>query len=529
MCGIRRRSTGNVLFPSDIARLVSRASPVPVYGVNDSYIGSGIVGGVVASRERLGRRLGEMTRQLLAGARAQDLPMEPVALTPTIDWRQLERWRIDPSRLPSGADIRFRQATPWETYRGYIVGAFALFLVQSALISALLVHRTRRRRAEAALRESEAHFRLMADTAPVLIWRSDIDKRRDFFNLPWLRFTGRQLAQELGHGWMDCVHPDDLAACLGTYNTAFDAHQTFRMEYRLRRFDGEYRWMLDTGVPRWESNRVFAGYIGSCLDITDRKQAEVTLQETHAELSRVSRLTALGEFAASVAHEVRQPLTAIIMNARSCLHGIARTPPNLEEVRAGLLDVVDAGQRAEEVIQRNRELFRSHSVQTATLDINHVVREAIVLAGLRLAENHVTVATALADDLPPVSGDRIELQQVLLNLIANAIDAMERVEPAARQIQLDSLKSRSRVKIAVTDNGVGLGDVDIKRMFMLSYTTKANGTGVGLAISRSIIEAHGGRLWAEQNRGSWRDLLLHAAQPTGGRRSSSRGASALRE
>ena len=371
--------------------------------------------------------------------------MEPVALTPTIDWRQLEHWRIDPvvaaarDRTSDSASRRLAACIA-----GYIVSAIALILVQSTLISALLVQRTRRRRAESALRESEAHFRTMADTAPVLIWRSGIDKSRDFVNLPWLRFTGRGLAQELGHGWAECVHPDDLAQCLASFDTAFDARQAFRAEYRLRRFDGDYRWMLDTGVPRWESNHVFAGYIGSCLDITDRREAEVALQETHAELSRVSRLTALGEFAASIAHEVRQPLTAIILNARSCLHDIASTPADLHEVRAGLLDVVDAAQRAEAVIQRNRELFRNHPVQTATLDINGVIKEAIELVGRRLTENHVTLATALAEHLPVISGDRIELQQVLLNLIANAIDAMEDVEPRARQIQVGSAHSRLR-------------------------------------------------------------------------------------
>ena len=496
-----REDHGRVLFPPEIARMVSEASPVPVYGVSDTYLGMGVVGGVAAFREQLGNRLGEMALQILRGARAQDVPMEPVSLTAAIDWRQLTRWRIDPSLIPPGTDIRFRQPTPWQIYRGYIFGAMALFVVQSGLIGGLLLQRARRRRAEAALRESEAHFRIMADTAPVLIWRSGTNKQRDFVNLPWLRFTGRTLQQELGTGWMDSVHPDDRPGCLAASHAAFDAREPFRMEYRLRRFDGEYRWMLDTGVPRWEAYGMFAGYIGSCLDFTDRKQAEAALQETHAELSRVSRLTALGEFAASIAHEVRQPLTAIIMNARSCLHSISGASPDVDEVRAGMLDIVEAGQRAEEVIQRNRELFRSHSVQTTALDINRVIEETVVLAGRRLLDNHVTLVTTLGEDLPPINGDRIELQQVLLNLFANAIDAMERVEPDVRRVQVSSSPIDHAVKISVTDNGVGLGDVDVERMFSLSYTTKVNGTGVGLSISRSIIEAHGGRLWAEPNPG----------------------------
>ncbi len=390
--------------------------------------------------------------------------------------------------------------TVWELYRGYILGAVALMLIQSVLIGALLVQRSRLRRAEAALRESEAHFRIMADTAPVMIWRAGVDRKFDFFNQSWLTFTGRTLAQELGDGWAVGVHPDDLEACLATYKTAFDNRVPFRMEYRLRRGDGEYRWVLDTGVPRWESSGVFAGYIGSCLDLTDRKQAELALEESHAELRRVSRLTALGEFSAAVAHEVRQPLTAIIMNARSCLRGIASGAPDLEDLRAGLLDVVESGQRAEEVIQRNRELFRHQTVQTTALEINAVIREANTLAGARLRDSQVSLLLSLDSDLPAVIGDRIELQQVLLNLIANGIDAMDHVDPGARVIEIASSRAtETMVKVSVSDRGIGFDGVDTARMFTLSYTTKAAGTGVGLSISRSIVEAHGGRLWAEPN------------------------------
>jgi PAS domain S-box-containing protein len=511
-----REDRGKVLFPTDIARLVSEASPVPVYAINEAMIGAGVVGGIVTSREQIGSRLAEMVNMILAGTPAQDIPFETISLAPMFDWRQIVRWGLDPAMLPAGSVIRFRQPTTWELYRWYVVGAVAILLAQSALIGNLLAQRKKRRRVEAALRESEAHFRTMADTAPVMIWRSGSDKKFDFFNLPWLTFTGRRLGEELGDGWAQGVHPDDLAFCLKTYTTAFDARETFRMEYRLRRFDGEYRWVLDAGVPRWESDGVFAGYIGSCLDITDRKQAEQALDETHRELSRVSRLTALGEFAASIAHEVRQPLSAIILNARACLRGIGSATPDLEDVKAGLLDVIAAGQRAEQVIQRNRQLFRLHTVQAALLDLNGVIREAVLLSGNRLTENTVMLDMRLAEDLPDVSGDRIELQQVLLNLVANAIDAMEVVEEGSRRLQISSaLTDRQSVKVTVADNGVGLEGVDMRQLFTLSYTTKAAGTGVGLSISRSIVEAHGGQLWAEPNpdRGATFCFSIPAALP----------------
>jgi C4-dicarboxylate-specific signal transduction histidine kinase len=241
------------------------------------------------------------------------------------------------------------------------------------------------------------------------------------------------------------------------------------MEFRLRRFDGEYRVVLDTGVPRWEADGVFAGYIGSCLDITDRKQAEVALQQSHAELSRMSRLTALGEFAASIAHEVRQPLTAIMMNARTSLRTLSATEPDLNDVKDALVDVVEAGQRAEEIIRRNRELFRHHKVEAAPLDINRVIRETITLVSARLRESHVAVATSLTDALPAVEGDRIELQQVLVNLIANSIDAMDTVPLESRRIDISStLTGEQFVQVTVRDQGAGLEGVDVDRMFMLS-------------------------------------------------------------
>ena len=497
-----QENQGNVLFPADVARLVSEAARVPVYGVSDSYIGSGVVGGVVTSREQIGTRLGEMVRRILNGVPANDIPMEPLELTPTLDWRELTRWGIDPTRVPGRADLRFRQPTPWERYRGYIVAAIGLIALQTVLIGTLLVQRRQRQRAEAALRESEAHFRIMADTAPVLIWRSGVNKKCDFFNQPWLSFTGRTIEQELGDGWADSVHPDDRAFCVETYTAAFDAREPFRMECRLRRFDGEYRVVLDSGVPRWEDDGSFAGYIGSCFDISDRKQAERALAETHAELSRVSRLTALGEFAASIAHEVRQPLTAIIINARICLRWLTSPNPDFEEVKAGLLDVVTAGQRAEEVIKRNRELFRHNKVEATAVDINTVIGEAMTLVGHRLRDNQIALVTSLAEGLPAVSGDQIELQQVLLNLISNAIDAMDCVAPESRRINISSSWSGDQfVQVRVTDQGKGLEGVDVERMFTLSYTTKDTGTGVGLSVSRSIVEGHGGKLWAEQNPG----------------------------
>jgi signal transduction histidine kinase len=244
--------------------------------------------------------------------------------------------------------------------------------------------------------------------------------------------------------------------------------------------------------------------VGLSSDLLRATELARELRESHeqmsvaqAELDRVSRLTAMGEFAAALAHELLQPLTAILLNAKTALQRLPDAVPGAEEIRAALRGVVEAGERAAEVTRRNRELFRYRTVRTAPVDINGVIEETRTLAARRLSDSGVHVATALATNLPPVRGDRVELQQVILNLIANAIDATE-ARPAAR-VWIRSYEEADGIRVEVGDNGVGLGRVDTGRMFSLSYTTKPNGTGVGLSVSRAIVDAHGGRIWAEPN------------------------------
>jgi signal transduction histidine kinase len=237
-------------------------------------------------------------------------------------------------------------------------------------------------------------------------------------------------------------------------------------------------------------------------DVTQRKRSERTLIQAQADLSRLSRLTALGEFTASIAHEIRQPLTVILLNAKTCLRWLSGGSPDVTEFRAALTDVVDAGQRANEIIRRNRELFKSHTVQRTPLDIKAVISDVEELARARLEAAQVTLVTSVPPDVPAVQGDRVELQQVLLNLIGNSIDAMDGAGADSRLIEISSgLAPDGNVRVSVRDTGVGLQDVDRARMFELSYTTKPAGSGVGLSISRSIVEAHGGQLWAEESSG----------------------------
>jgi PAS domain S-box-containing protein len=362
-------------------------------------------------------------------------------------------------------------------------------------------------RAQMALGESEERFRLMADTAPLMIWMSGPDKRCTYFNKSWLDFTGRPLDRELGQGWSEAVHPDDVERCLNAYVNAFDARQGFQMEYRLRRFDGEYRWLRDTGVPRFGSDGNFAGYIGSCIDVTEWKRAETDADQLRRDVAHLTRVATLGELTASLAHELSQPLTAILANAQAAERLLAAGPqtesassPDLEQVREILHDIAVDDKRAVELIHRLRGLLKKEDLERKPVDLNEVVHEAVELVAHHAAMRQVALALELEPDLPHVTGDPVQLQQVVLNFFLNGLDAMRDLAPEDRKLLVRTHKKDAHaVELAVRDSGTGVPPDRLARIFEPFYTTKPSGLGLGLSISRSIIEAHGGRVEAANN------------------------------
>ena len=839
---------------------------------------TGAVGGSLIDFDSRGVRAGQLAAQVMDGTIGTGSPIEiRTSGIPTFDWRALKRWGISESRLPPSSVVQFRQVSMWEQYRWYIIVAFAIIAIQAAMIAALLLHRARRRRVEAelresrelmgmatdagglglwardleqddmwanaalrsifgfsqngslqlndllarvhpddsarvvsevqrsrdaqlpfegefrillpagkerwvlakgrtvnsssgrgarrmgvvmditerkqideSLRESEERFRMIADTAPVMIWMSNVDKLCTFFNKTWLDFTGRTLEQEIGNGWVDGVHREDFDRCLEIYAKAFDARQEFTMEYRLRRFDGEYRLILDNGAPRFGPGGAFLGYVGSCIDITERKRgeeefrlvveaapnamvivngegritlvnaqtevlfgytrpeligqsidmlvperfrsqhvgdrrayfanakprsmgmspelhgrrkdgseipveislspieaaeglsvlasisdisehkrAEETLEQERAflrqvidvapnfifakdregrftlvnqavadaygttvegligktdadfnpnreeveffhrmdlevidtlqerfipeeritdaqgkvrwlqtvkrpivekdgsvnqvlgastditkrketdselqhqreELAHVTRISTMGELAASLAHELNQPLTAILSNAQAAQRFLTAKPADLEEIKDILKDIVEDNGRASEVIRRIRVLVKKEDLAFGPLDLEGVISDVVLLVHSDAVLRNVRVSLEFSPGLPPVRGDKVQLQQVVLNLLLNAFDAMKECPADERQVlvRVDS-DGNGMVEASVRDRGTGLTSDKLDKIFQPFFTTKRDGLGMGLSISRSIVEAHGGRLWAENNQ-----------------------------
>jgi PAS domain S-box-containing protein len=344
----------------------------------------------------------------------------------------------------------------------------------------------------------DARFREVMDAAPVMIWVSGTDKACIWFNRPWLTFTGRTLAQEIGQGWTEGVHRDDFERCMDVYNSHFDARKDFRMQYRLRRHDDTYRWIDDTGMPRFARDGAFVGYIGSCVDIHAYREMESELRRRLLENAELNRQADSAMLAAAIAHEINQPLAGIVAAGTAGLRWLAKASPDVGRAKDALSSVVQAGQRAAEIIDSLRAVSKQEGRTRVPLSVNALIREVLGLAEIELQSHHVAVRTSLDEKIAEVLADRVQLQQVMLNLIKNAIEAMTAVETNSRVLHLKTERDEAQnILISVQDSGSGIDPGNIKRIFERFFSTKPHGMGMGLAICRSIIEAHDGRLWAE--------------------------------
>jgi PAS domain S-box-containing protein len=621
------RDAGGVTLNGDEAlqrlRAVARA---PINGIFDHQLGLGIVGGRLYQSERVGKAAAQIAIRILGGEPASSFPPTMIdRLPPRYDWRELQRWKINEKLVPLGSTVLFREPTAWERHRAWIIVGLSICILQALLITGLLANLLKRRRAERSLTESEGRFQTMADAAPVLIWVSGEDKLCTYFNKAWLEFTGRSMEQELGKGWKEGVHPDDLAKISQTYGHAVDAREPFVMQYRLKNHDGEYRWITDQGVPRYGPRGNFRGYVGACVDINDllqkdqklheieervalaaeaahlgvweldtvtselwisdkvrelfqfdgdeevtyamlqarihpdnrvaqdaaiqraiatkggfdiefrlllpngevrwisarsrcinygdgkalrllnvaidvttRKEAEEDARRQREQINLLGRVSLLGEMTASLAHELNQPLSAMVTNANAGMRLIDRGKEDPETLRDILSDVASDGRRAHDIIQNVRNTIKKGDSNRRRINVNELVTNVAHAIGADAIAYSCEVETYLAADLPLIEGDPVQIQQVLVNLVSNALDAMQHTPPDRRKVEISTAgNGDNEVRLSVRDHGTGIHTEVHERLFDRFFTTKEQGLGMGLAIVRSIVESHGGDIQAE--------------------------------
>ena len=351
---------------------------------------------------------------------------------------------------------------------------------------------------------------------PVSAWTLKPDGTPDFVNQVWLDYSGQTLEFVRSHpeAWMTAVHPEDREAASRAFWGGVRSGQGFAIETRsLRAQDGSYRRHLQQAVVLRDAEGKVLKFIGTTTDVDEQKRAEDALRQAQADLARINRATTMGELAASLAHEINQPITAVIAYANACLRWLDRGEPNLDEARAALTHIVKDGQRAAQIVGRIRTQFEKGVLSREVFDVGEIIRETVGLLRGEAARYNTTVQTELEADLPPVVGDRVQLQQVAMNLIVNSFEAMKDVDGTRKMVIRSQRADNGQILVSVRDTGTGVPPQLAAQIFDPFFTTKLHGTGMGLRISRSIVESHGGSLWVESapERGAIFQFSLPAA------------------
>jgi PAS domain S-box-containing protein len=368
-------------------------------------------------------------------------------------------------------------------------------------------------RAHDALRESERSARSALDGIAGLVAIITPNGEIETVNRQCVEYFGRPVEEQKDWATTDMVHPEDLPHMLENFKRAIASEIPFHFEQRLRRSDGEYRWFETRGgAVRDDAGSIVRWYV-LFTDVEDRIRALARLEQMQSDLAHVNRVSVMGELVASLSHEITQPIAGARIYARAAQNFLDMQPPNLGEVREALASIVGNAGRAGDIIERIRDQIRKAPPRKKPFDLNAAIDEVIALGRSAIIKNRVWVQTRLCEGLFPVHGDRVQLQQVVLNLLLNAIEAMGSVEAAPRELLISTRQDHTGVHVALHDSGPGIDAENLERVFNSFYTTKPSGTGMGLSICRSIIDAHGGRLWAEANepRGAIFQFTLPAA------------------
>jgi PAS domain S-box-containing protein len=350
---------------------------------------------------------------------------------------------------------------------------------------------------EHALQTREHQLLGIIETIPSMIWSASPTLEPTHMSKRLLGYFGAPFEEFVNGGWESFIHPDDLEETAKALLWAMDTGESFNVTHRLRRADGEYRWHHAMAEPLCDPQGTIIQWYGLSVDIDDRKRAEDHLRDTRVELSRASKIATVAELSASIAHELNQPLMAVLGNAQAAKRWLAANPPDLTETNASIERILRDIRSADETMQRIRALFKSEPYEKSDESVLDIIRESLRFVHEDPNKREVRIEWSIEGSLPPICVDRIQTQQVFINLISNAIEATDGSANTAKILLRAFVTQEHELNVQVIDNGTGLEDTE--KIFDAFMTTKKNGMGIGLAVSRSIVEAHGGRLWAENN------------------------------
>jgi len=352
-------------------------------------------------------------------------------------------------------------------------------------------------RSNLEIAERERQLRLLTEAIPQQIWAADVQGRIEYCNHDLLEHLGKTPRELQGEAFFTVLHPEDAALFREGWDAARNSGGRFEVQVRIRGANGGYRWFLVRGVPQRSTSGEILRWYGVHIDVEDQHRSQERLLSAHEDLSRFRRTTSMAEMAASIAHQLNQPLTALVTHASACRRWLQANPPNVARATAAAESVVQETSRAAEVVGRVRSLFSKTDYVREPTDLNALVRELTGLLREDAIRRGVTIKLSLADELPNLAVDSVQVQQVILNLAINGMEAMS-VVPGPKSLEIETaLSGTHEVMVTVKDCGPGIAEAVCDRIFEPFFTTKPQGTGMGLAICRSIIEEHGGQIWAE--------------------------------
>ena len=500
---MRQDGTGQRLLPQQVAADVVAASPAPVYGDTSNFAANGTMGGYVVPLEDSARKAALLTVALLDGRPVDQLKPAPVPNVYMVNAQMLRRFDVSDASLPPGAIVKHRQPTAWEAYRWPIVAALLLLALQALLIMGLLRQLRHRRRAQKELSKALDNVRLATATTGVGLWLRDLTRGETWTNAEHRKTWGLAdgAAPDL-KSQIQLVHPDDRVQVEAAVDRAMIGGGDYDVQHRIVLPGGDVRWIASRGSVEVDAHGKPRYLRGATADISGRVRADMDAKTLRNEVAHLSRVVTLGQLSGSIAHELNQPLTAILSNAQAALRFMNAKSVDMEALGETLRDIVADDQRAGEIIWRLRSLFQRGESKSESLPVNALVSDVVALLRSDLVSRNIAVSTELGANLSAIEGDRVQLQQVLFNLVFNACEAMADVPPAARTLLIRTAHADPRtVLVSVVDAGPGVAPDQMQKIFEPFVSTKPLGIGLGLVISSSIVSAHGGRLWCTNNEG----------------------------